>query len=127
MLSAKTSLNTSSLQMQNSFSATGQNNPVVGNMGSTSGQYMNTGSRYGHSGAIYTNGFVSADNYLREQQTIFQYTLTASYGSEDEDRGGDDYPPIGQLVPIGDAVMPLLIYAAAYIVLKAVKIRKAHK
>lgn len=127
MSNALMSSNTSSSLMQNSFSATGQTNPVIGNMSSTSSTHITSGSRYGHSGAIYTNGFVSADNYLQEQQTIFHYTLTTtSFGSEDEDRGGDDYPPIGQLVPIGDAIVPMLIFAAAYLGIKMKRLHKAH-
>ncbi len=119
--------NTGSSLMLNPFSATGHTNPVVENMSSTSGNHIASGSRYGHSGTIYTNGFVSADTYLQEQQTIFHYTLTTSFGSEDEDRGGDDYPPIGQLVPIGDAIAPLLICALAYLAIKRKRMHKTHQ
>lgn len=72
------------------------------NMTSVNGDYMNTGSRY-------------APNIEPVQEV---------YYSVNENRFEEDYPPIGQLVPIGDnyvVILYLLIYFLIKLIRKNIK------
>lgn len=68
------------------------------NMTSVNGDYMNSGSPY-----------ASEVNTVQPVAPVYYTT---------EDRSIENYPPIGQLVPIGDYVLITLVYLGIYVFIK---------